>query len=1186
MKTQYIATYTAFSLCALLACDFEPASTGPSTGPKTGKSDAAVALCVKSSECPPGFECRSGICQMLLPDSGIQERIDGGTESGKISADQQFLDFGAATFGATTVRQVTITNTGKGVLKLLEVFIREDPLGEFEPVFGGTLPTTLEPDERVGILVGYTPQDNTDDHAKLVFVSDDPDTVLLEIPMSSEFKGIADLTIVDNPQDTQPEITQIDFGDVPLRGSRRKTIYMKNVGTGANPLLAILDTRLDPSPSSHFTIASSTNTPTYLNRFKTEALCDQSTMCPSGHTCDQQGLCRPLIELFEVIITFEPLTLGSIRERLVVSSKQGGTGQQQETTIIELIGQGTQANLFLDPETIDLGRVFVGTIGMAAFELSNTGGADLTVTQLSISGGSEFSLDLGAQSVPINIIPGASVSTNVRYQPTQAGVVHEMVTIHSTDNEDPVRQIVVTGTASFAPVIQTPIRVDFGEIHVVRPAAAAALATINVENTGGFELLVSRIEFAASGSPAFSTMPMSLAPIAPGQGASFDVQYSPAVVGSDTANLVLTTNDPQRTQVQIALEGSAIDPTITVTPTGAIDLGTILPTATSTLQNLLIENTGIGPLIVTAIGFTAGSSPDFLLSAVPPLPQTLLPTETLSFATQYTPTTVGPDTAAIEILSSDLDSTVVFRNLYGQGSECQPNTWDIDLDPSNGCEYSCVPASPPLETCNQQDDNCDGAVDEGFQLGAACTGRGQCGAGIFECHVTDPNRSNCSTNGGQSASQAQVETCDNTDEDCNGIIDNGFNLAQSLVHCGLCNNPCTVANGVPECVSGVCRIQSCTTGFRDCDLIALNGCERDIRSDINHCSACNSVCAPPNATALCNNGTCEIDQCDAGFSDCDMSSNNGCEVETRSSINDCGSCGDACIIPNGTPICRSGVCEIGACDPGFGDCDGFVSNGCEQSLDTLVHCGACNQACTAQNASTQCNAGSCQIGACDPGFGDCDSSVINGCETPIDTPLNCGACNQICGVNSLCCGQSCRTASSQDCGTCDRTCSAGLLVATEAMINPDMVPDQQGEWIELYNTSTRAIDIRGFRLSDLGSDSHIITSATPVIVAPLGLILLGRNANESTNGGAIVGYQYSSFILGNSGDEIIISAFGTEIDRVVYTASFDPTGASTQLSQNQFDATANDDLTLWCASSAVMSGGDLGSPGGANLICP
>jgi len=238
------------------------------------------------------------------------------------------------------------------------------------------------------------------------------------------------------------------------------------------------------------------------------------------------------------------------------------------------------------------------------------------------------------------------------------------------------------------------------------------------------------------------------------------------------------------------------------------------------------------------------------------------------------------------------------------------------------------------------------------------------------------------------------------------------------------------------------------------------------------------------------------------------------------------------------------------------------------------------------NASTSCAGGTCQVGACDPGFGDCDSSVVNGCETPIDTPINCGGCGMSCGVNSLCCNQSCRAASAQDCGACNSTCNEGLLIATELMINPDAVPDQQGEWVEVYNTSTVAIDIRGFQIRDLGSDSHIITAATPIIVPAQGFIVLGRNANQSTNGGAEIGYQYSSFILGNSGDEVLIDAFGTELDRVIYTSTFDLTGESKQLSQNELSYQSNDNLTLWCASTNAMSGGDLGTPASPNFVCP
>ena len=159
-------------------------------------------------------------------------------------------------------------------------------------------------------------------------------------------------------------------------------------------------------------------------------------------------------------------------------------------------------------------------------------------------------------------------------------------------------------------------------------------------------------------------------------------------------------------------------------------------------------------------------------------------------------------------------------------------------------------------------------------------------------------------------------------------------------------------------------------------------------------------------------------------------------------------------------------------------------------------------------------------------------------------------------------------------------------MVTEAMINPDAVIDQQGEWLEIYNTSTISIDIRGFRLSDMGSDSHIITSAVPVIVPPQSFLVLGRNANESTNGGVRIGYQYASYTLGNSGDEIILSAFGTDLDSISYPSNFDQAGISKQKTQSQLDTVDSNGSTLWCASTSTMAGGDLGTPGYENLICP
>ena len=63
-------------------------------------------------------------------------------------------------------------------------------------------------------------------------------------------------------------------------------------------------------------------------------------------------------------------------------------------------------------------------------------------------------------------------------------------------------------------------------------------------------------------------------------------------------------------------------------------------------------------------------------------------------------------------------------------------------------------------------------------------------------------------------------------------------------------------------------------------------------------------------------------------------------------------------------------------------------------LDTVQHCGGCNQACSTVNLSDLiCRGGQC-AGRCDDGWGDCDKNrPVNGCETNLRTsPIHCGGC--------------------------------------------------------------------------------------------------------------------------------------------------------------------------------------------------
>ena len=103
-----------------------------------------------------------------------------------------------------------------------------------------------------------------------------------------------------------------------------------------------------------------------------------------------------------------------------------------------------------------------------------------------------------------------------------------------------------------------------------------------------------------------------------------------------------------------------------------------------------------------------------------------------------------------------------------------------------------------------------------------------------------------------------------------------------------------------------------------------------------------------------------------------------------------------CALPNASTRCSHGLCMLAVCDPGWGDCDGDTGNGCETPINSTINCGGCGVSCVAQSGTTSCDAGRCVITGCDPGYGDCDFDPTNGCETSLMTPWNCGYCGRLC----------------------------------------------------------------------------------------------------------------------------------------------------------------------------------------------
>ncbi len=165
---------------------------------------------------------------------------------------------------------------------------------------------------------------------------------------------------------------------------------------------------------------------------------------------------------------------------------------------------------------------------------------------------------------------------------------------------------------------------------------------------------------------------------------------------------------------------------------------------------------------------------------------------------------------------------------------------------------------------------------------------------------------------------------------------------------------------------------------------------------------------------------------------------------------------------------------------------------------------------------------------------------------------------------------------------------AGSVIITEFLANPQAITDANGEWIELYNTTKVAIDIRGWILQD-DVGSHVIGNA--VVIPAESHIVMSRAANAVN--GLPIGHQ-SSYVYGsglslsNTGDSItLLDSTGVLVSQVIFGGEQVGEGCSTQMSADALLPEGAADAR-WCSGTVFINGNlsDKGSPGKSNEVCP
>ena len=316
--------------------------------------------------------------------------------------------------------------------------------------------------------------------------------------------------------------------------------------------------------------------------------------------------------------------------------------------------------------------------------------------------------------------------------------------------------------------------------------------------------------------------------------------------------------------------------------------------------------------------------------------------------------------------------------------KCNQGWYDTNHDPADGCELPCSPTAPGL--CK---------VDADCPWGLPCN-NGEC---VKTCKIDAdcPRSTLCDPD----TLLCEGELCDGKDNNCNGLVDEGIDLATDVANCGGCGAVCAPPNAVPLCSMRACSIGACNLDgkggkFYDLDKNVADGCEYDCPVNPPRPETCNGIdddCNgviddnPVDVGTPCDDACPKLDACVG---------NKAC----RFALSPCaGACCGICtegktICAGGAPSCQAGAGpQLEVCNNLDDNCDGQIDEGFDLKFDAL-NCGACGKVCSPPNAIGTCFNGGCAIAQCKPGFADLDKNPANGCEyTCLVNPPSVESCN-------------------------------------------------------------------------------------------------------------------------------------------------------------------------------------------------
>jgi hypothetical protein len=317
------------------------------------------------------------------------------------------------------------------------------------------------------------------------------------------------------------------------------------------------------------------------------------------------------------------------------------------------------------PTSLSFGSVKVGQTRDLQITVRNTGNAPLMVSSIN-SNNAQFNVI--SPTAPFTVAVGASITVNLRFAPTSAGVKTGTLSINNNDPSRTRVDVALAGTG-LAPLVEVaPQSLNFGNVAT----GESLVSMLTVRNMGNAPLNISSI--TSSDQQFTISLPTTTFTLPAGSSIKVNVRFAPTSAGAKTGTLSINSNDPSRPRLDVPMTGTGLAPAIDVSPAG-LSFGQVRLAQTKDLV-VTIRNTGAATLKVSSI---TSSNPQFSVTqfvekpsnAIRSLPLSIAPNASVEVTVRFRPSfvtaSVGALTGTLSINSNDPNRPRVDVPLTGTG---------------------------------------------------------------------------------------------------------------------------------------------------------------------------------------------------------------------------------------------------------------------------------------------------------------------------------------------------------------------------------------------------------------------------------------------------------------------------------------------------------------------------------------